>query len=836
MTAINAQVSSRQNPVKQIQFATDGNSKPYISGIRIGRTWVLKYWTLFSLRVTNNVTTADLTQTSFTITGPTTNSAGVTTITAVGTGSYSNITLTLTITERDRGFAFGATVQNAIASTWAVMTLSWPRFDLYPYGDSEDCVGFIGDYNGCTIWKPQLLPVARTVTHPTSLYANLPLMAIYDAESKGVLAIRTDDETGQTKQFIMSGNTTSTKVEVVSHFNQRYLSASVGGAAQTKVIPTVVVEGFDSAAPDPYDVHWDIADWYKRWATNEDRPWVQKGKWRDRSDLSPIVKNVTAAFVHGIPNTTGAGFQTIVDDVTNLASYIGTSEEKGLIFHQYSWATTQFNSRSPDVFWDNAASNAPGTLNTTLTSYVRDGVTDIQTISGVTCMVYTWANTWDVSNVTSPTPALNYTGAFNYENYDTLTPGVGSVSIGSRSLRTYSDTVKVFAQAASPPVIPYAQTGSVLDFAQTAYVPYIQLSLFYRYLTAWNGDANGERPIGFYMDVAPCGPLPDGETVIFNDDPNNQAWTLQQYMAGLQYTIDLMRQSFRLTVSPDVGIPNIYFSCEGTGQEFIPTYDIQHEAYFDSPLLPNGNHYFGANVATYQYVFGEYIRVLNHSNPNIYTVSGGAPDALQVATTCVPEMTYRWLNVGVASVVSRVSGSALVPAPNTINVTTTPPAHSNDPVWAWMKTLNDTQTYTRKFFQGALLPSPGGTVNQWLRDYQKQVPAALATFLRTFIGRYKTMASLRLAADGVVGVIIANVVKANFDYGLGFRPTDFSASVTVDLATGFNRLPAGLKTVYVRNLSTGVRTALTTFRDSVSLTRTLAPFSVELLEVEVTGA
>lgn len=837
MSAINAKVSRRQLPVKQIIFENDGNGQPRIAGIRIGRTWTCKAWQLFSLRLRDKATTEDIDQTEFTVGAPTTASDGTITIVATGEGNYADIVVTLTITERDRGFAFGATVYNPVGSTWGVDSVVWPCFDVYPYQDAEDFYAFFGDYNGSVIWKPHLMPYTRILASPHGGYSSLPLAAFFDGESKGVLAFRADDEQGNAKTYTLSSNVNSARLDFRHHFPARYLSAYHADAAQTKTVPySMILEGFDSKAPDALDVHFDIAEWYREWATNEERPWVQRGPWRSRSDLSQVVKNASLMFVQATPNRTDADFDNIVDDVTNLTDYLSVSDTKGgMIVQLYSWARTGYNTRTPDVFWDNSVDNLPGTLETTLTSYVKNGVAAIQTLPGVSCVVYTWTNNWDVNNVTSATPSLNYTGAFNHAAYDTLVPALGVVDVADYSNKTEEGDTKLIESIAVPPVIPYAQTSSQMDFVNTD-VHFIELSVMYRYFTAWNGDASADRPLGWYWDTMPVGPAVIGSgTLIWNDDPNKPTWSMAGYIDGIQKMMDMIKSTVRISVFPQAGMPNIFFSCEGTAQECITSFDIQNGDEFDIFGYQYGNLVFGANVHSYQYIFGEYVRVGNIVTPSIYGPSGGSPSPSQLAAGGIPAVGWHWLVSGFISVVVRMSGGALVPTAQDIDGAATPPAHENDPYWLWMKTMYDSLPYTRKFMQGRMLPAPGGTANQWLRAFQKQVALPFGTFMRSWFGEYKTMACTRQAEDGTVGVILLNAVQSNLDYSLGVRPLDFTATVTVDLSSTFHRLPSGTKTVYVRNLATGARTTLATFTDSVSLTRTLQPFSVELLEVEASG-
>lgn len=841
MTAINAQVSSRQKPVKQIQFATDGAGKPYISAIRVGRTWQCKPWQLFSLRVRNGATTNNIDQTSFSVTGPTMAPDGTITLVANGQNTYAGIQVTLTITERDRGFAFTASVYNAVTSTWGIDSLCWPCIELYPYGEPEDCYAVFGDWGGCVVWKPQeygsIFP--RMCGSPIGMYNPLPLAAVFDGESKGVIAMRSEDTDRNAKVFTLMANTTSTRFDVRQHFTARYVSGVTAGAAQTKNVTTVYLEGFDSTAPNAVDVYYDVFEWYKQWATAQDRPWMQKGPWRSRSDVSPVVKNASVIYYPAIPSRNGADFVNVVSDITNLVNYLGVSESKGeFINHLYSWPYTEFNSRNPDVFWDNSASNSPGTLNTTLTSYVRDGMTAIQTLPFTSCMIYTFTNIWDTSNVTSATPALNYTGAFNFDAYDTFVPGLGAVDIADYSLKDYQGNTKTRTQDAVPPTIPYANTHALMDYANGG-TPLIEVSIMYRYLICWNGDGPGERPIGFYWDTAPV-PWGLGSEVlglngdVWNDDPTKPTWSIGQYLTGVERTIEVFKALAHDAVGVDEGIPTIYTSCEAACQDLIGTYDLQHVGEFELTGLTYGNQLSGGNVHGYQYVFGEYVRIGHIVPAMIYSATGTV--ASRLCAGGIPMVGWHWLVSGTLAVSNAVTTGTLIDAPNAIDGTSNPPAHPNDPYWLWFKTLYDTVPYTRKFMQGTRLPSPGGSANEWQRGFIRQSAQTWRTFLRTSFGNYKTMACTRRAADGVIGVIILNAVRSNLDYSYGVRPTEFTATVTVDLYSTFHRLPAGLKTVYVRNLSTGVRTALTTFRDSVSLTRTLAPFSVELLEVEVTGA
>lgn len=744
-----------------------------------------------------------------------------TTITAQGIGAYSPISVTLTINTVDKRIMYGGSVMNAAGSTWAVDSLLWPNLNIYPYASGDDCVGYVGDHSGSIINRPQDVGI-RNLQIPNNLYS-IPLAALYDKATKTVLATRSEDTEGHTKELTFGADTTSTKIQWRHLFYDRYKTAAAVGAAQEKVIPyQTVIEGWDSAAPHAFDVHADIAFWYRDWAVNSLRPFTNTGPWRSSPNLSPLVKNTVASLVLANPwNPSGvaAQFSNFVSDVTNLRSICGLNgTDDVLLVHLYPWAKTIYNTRMPDVFWDNRTSNNPGTLSTTITPEVVSGITTMEALGNVAVMPYTLTNVWDAKN----DPAQGYTGAFNYYGYTPPAPlPNNTLNISTLVLKDLLGQAVGFLN----PVIEvgYDTITTNLDFSQTN-TKYAVAGAYLSYLNAFTGSA---RPKGWYYDVSPYGTT--GLDRYFNDDPT-RTWRIVDHAAGIKDTVNFVKELARTNPVPQAGLPSAFFGCEGASQHMIGTFDIQHVIAAGLPVEialtgPNGNRYVGGSVFSYHFMFGEYVRLFNHSHPNIYALTGGAPlTTAQILTTTLPQILWHWLLSGVIQVVSRIPTGPTVPA--------VPSTGDNDIIWKWFGTVSQgtTRTVLKKYFMGRLLPCPGGTINQWLRDFQAQHDLPYDIWWGLYGIQYTpTISVCRQADDGHVAVIAVNSAHPSLDYtartiiSLPVVIPNFSATYTIELNTKFHRLPTGEKWVYRYNPATSDYTKIATFTDSITLTGVQPP-------------
>lgn len=762
----------------------------------------------------------DTTPADYTVSAPIQDGT-TTTITAQGIGAYAPISVNLTISTLDKKLIYNGSVMNAAGSTWAVDSLVWPNLNIFPYGLGDNCIGYVGDHSGSIIHRPQDVGT-RYLQIPNNLYS-LPLAALYDGATKTVLATRAEDTEGHPKELTFGADTTSTKIIWRHLFYDRYKTAAAVGSAQEKVIPyPTIIEGWDSAAPHAFDVHMDIALWYRDWAVNSLRPFTNTGPWRSSPNISPLVKNTVVSLVFANPFTSESvtsQFQHFVSDIVNLRSICGLNGTTDvLLTHLYPWAKTVYNTRMPDVFWDNRSSNNPGTLSTTLTPEVVSGVTTLEGLGNVAVMPYTLTNVWDGFN----TSAAGYTGAFNFNSYTPPAPLPDTpLNISNMVFKDLLGNILAFENPA--PVYNYDTLTNNLDFSQPS-IKYAVAGAYLSYLNAFTGSA---RPKGWYYDVAPYGTT--GRDRYFNDD-TTRSWRLVDHASGIKDTVNLVKELMRTNPVPQPGLPSAFFACEGHSQHFIGTFDIQHVISAGVPaeialLTPESNRYVGGSVFSYYFMFGEYVRILNHSFPSVYAITGGAPlSTAHILVTTLPQVLWHWLLCGVAQVVSRVGSGPLIPA--------VPSTGDNDILWKWMGAVAQgaPRNILKKYFMGRLLPCPSGTINQWLRDFQLQHQFPYDIWWGIYGIQYTpTMAVCRQADDDSVAIIALNAAHPSLDYtartiiGLPVVIPNFDATYTIELNTKFHRLPQGEKWVYRYNPLTADYTKIAVFTDNLSITGVQPP-------------
>lgn len=678
------------------------------------------------------------------------------------------------------GVKFGFDVLNT-SPRYAVQTVEWPRFNLRPWGDDKSDFYLVHTMSGggYTLNRPQDY-AAQTLfgTWPPGL----PFVGFFEAASKRCLMLWADDEVGRQKLWSCDPNDDADGVVVgiTTFADRRYDAANAWDPGFS-----VHMEAFTSKCRDGRTSAYDFALRYRKWATTPGRPSVRGGRWWENPN---VAEHVAAAdmliTISGVDDAvTGV---VDADDCTRITTDLGRFKTAvapaSPIISMYGWRGADFNKYWPDpdplVVGLLAAVN---TMNTTLLS------------AGWFVWFYAFFRNWSVL-IPSGRP-------FRVDAYSTaLTSGIPS------DLRPYlikkRDGTNKSAESGNAVTVDWTHpvwglvAGDVIrnTFAAFTYKP------FGSYLDAFGPFL----PASFQTDTTGA----DGE---FDDQDGATDWTWRKYRDGFADTMQRMKDKARIMRS-DWG-----YSSEVPDERTIPVCDLT--------FLQQS--YTGAFFPAWMVVYGDYQRVSDFNPVALYN---SETQSLSLSTL----IANQWLATGIVAFNHGVHLSpSLYPGTSEYLVAAT---YNQSPLYyamEMMKSLKAAFATFGDYFRGHMTRP----VLTYIQGDAAQQTTNIANWFAT--GQSGTRLHLSETwkrYDGALGVLIVSLWPsdtsiANAGAGLTVIPALPAVSVSVSFDTALDDLPAGTKTVRLRNAAG--TTTLGTFTQRGTFTATIPSGSVSVIEAVV---
>lgn len=738
--------------------------------VKIGRTWNFDPTSLVRMRVWNGSSVDLIDHTGFTFSTPT-ESGDVVTIQA-SYAADADLVATLTVTKEERGFEFGLSIPEGHST--AIMDFEWPRFNVIPPGDMSECFAYSGLYGGYVTYRPQ---DDTTQIFVARCPQDIPVTALWDAETKAIFYMMSDDEEGNRLEGRRIGMTDSVLYYWTHYFDRRY----VVGKAFSKTYK-IHLEGFEGLSPVPEFCADDVARRFSQWATDSKRKWITL-PWKDRADISSRVKDSNIFWIGGTVQDEQR--EDLLTIKTHLAS--GGTPVESFLFGYHSgvatgWPNTDLSTVGPNAFGHPPTALDPAKLTSLDTIQAANIHAYIYTIP------YKWANT-----------GLGGT-AFDPNNFEVTTqdPFTGAIStVIYNDLRAYSMKDQNGSTKTADGLFTFDYT---LPEVQT-----IILEVLERYVVAFTGT----KPRGIYLDTFP-GELDHLE---FQDDPSRTEWTWAAYMQGQKDAIDFWRIALRRLYDDEM-----IFSTESNWFEMIPHVDYVFN-------LRSSSAFVSSPARTFLRTFSRYCRQIDFAIPALRASFLGFNKALY---PLIQATTMEFMHSGFISL------SSIYDVATNMVQTPIDGSHVYDPFWDWMKALHEAMPRLRKYFEGWILRDAGGNSNELRRQLIRQREFDDIFWMVYNGGAFHTQSIVRKADDGDIGVILFNTWKNGVELAWHPDPDNAAQEVTVSLDSNIHELPVGKKNLYSVNVASGARTLITSFTHSVEVTRTLPPFSVNLLEVSLT--
>lgn len=767
--------AQRPMPTRELALTADSVYGYKLDSIQVGYTWRMAPTALLKVQVWVNGASAWIDHTGFDFGAPST-SGVLTTITAALKSDPTCI-FTLYIEKEDRGFALWWSLPEGHATV--VQRVEFPRTDLIAPGDKNETFAHYGFFGGCTIFRPHIFQQFPTGFAIPS--RDIPLLAFWDSETKAIFYSYCDDEEGNGLGGEVIGQGDSALLVWIHQMDRRY---DVGKGFDRPY--KVHIESFAGKSLDGNFCYDDIHDRFAEWAASPLRPWIAKGLYKDRVDLSRRARDLEFLWVGGAERT---DHLIMRDDMLNLKAHLisGGVPMGEMIYFDYNWSVGSIATSAPaapDYFGGTPAQP----LNANLLAMI-----DAIQQTGFTYQIYTVPRLWS-------SHALLAGNQFDPINFAfTLTDPL----TGASTVYTFGD-LAAYAMRQADGQLHGGNAATVFGFDFTfAEVQYIMYEVLRRYYAAFTG---ATKPKSIYLDVEPGDPLSfDGQ-----DSPNRPNWTYRDQLAGQLAGFEYIRNFFRRAHDPDMMI-----SCEGPDMRVIPYVDLIYSS--------EGDNRQGVRCHGLHYVFGRHTQIADYQIPVLFAAFEVFSKVLY---PLIQATTIEFMHSSLICMTSRSDGTFGLLVETPIDG-----SHTLDPLWDWYKVLHEARPRLLKYVQGRHLRDAGGNSNSIRREMVRQREFGQSYWLLYNGGRFHTQSCVRKADDGDVGVILANTYKAGMP--LAFYPTPETAAqlVTITLDTVVHDLPVGLKNLYSTNILTGERSYIAAFTHAITFEWTVPPFTVALLEV-----
>ena len=729
-------------------------------------------------RTLNAITTH--TPTSFVVAGTIAFPASFTATFAADSG----VVISFSTRDTGRGVAFGYAVANSSAR-YAVQSVEWPRFELKPWTDDPADFYLVQTFSGggYTVRRPQDYgPGTWFGTWPGALQ----FVALFAAETKRVLMVWMDDETGRPRAWRCEPNAAADGVVVdIRHCADRRYDAANSWTPEYETH----IESFVSKVKDGRLCGYDVALRYREWATAAGRPWVSHGRWWENPLVPARVRNLDLYVTYSGVDDVALGIVDADDCArigTELARLKSAVQPAAGAVMLYGWTPRDFNKYWPDS--DPFAAGILAQFNTLHTELAT---------AGWTTGVYNFFRHW---SLLIPGGRPYVLGAYS----TALTEGIAG-NLSQFVLKKRDGTAKLREGGNSTPIdwskaVWRLVAADVLRNNQAALTTKPKLN----YL-------DGMGPV-FAADFAT-------DTTGLNGDGNDAdaepSWTHKLYYAGLRVAVAEMMSEMR-NFDPEWS-----WSQEHPQELLIPYCGMTFAQ----------TEWTGATFAPWSLVYGDYQRMSDFATPQLSFNHEG----LSLINSQL--VAIGWLNNGVIGFNNSLNLSpTLLPGSSAYLVGAT---YNESQLYFFLenlKTMRVAHAQFSSYFRGRrgrpALPTYQGDFAQHrmklVEWFEKFGGGAVLLFSETWVRH-----------DGAVGTFIVNVWPSDASVaGKGASLTTpkvippESRQVTFDTAA--DDLPGGPKRLYstvVSGTTVGARTLLGSFAQSITVTVTPPNGSVTLLEV-----
>lgn len=769
-------------PTCSVGLATHATHGLVLTGATLGVPFAFRPTPAFRVRV------YDRTLNAITLHGPGSFAiSGALAFPASFTATFSadaGVVVSFSTRDSGSGVAFGYSVANS-SSRYAVQCVEWPRFELKPWTDDPADFYLVQTFSGggYTVRRPQDYGAGTWFgTWPGALQ----FVALFAAETKRILMLRTDDERGRMRAWRCDPNAAADGVvlDILHLADRRYQGAN--GWTPTY---EVHMESFVGKAKDGRLCAYDVALRYREWATAAGRPWVSRGRWWENPNVSPRVKSLDLYVTVSGVDDTSLGVVDADDctrlgtDLARLKAAVAPAAPAVML---YGWTPRDFNAYWPDP--DPFAAGILPAWNSMHTALAA---------AGWTTGLYAFMKNWSL--------AIPGGRPFSLFAYSTaLTEGVaGNLSLFV--LKKRDGTAKT-REGGSSATIDWSKAPWRLVFADV--------------LRNCMAGVTTKPPLNYLDGMGPVFPHTLATDLVgadgdYNDADAETAWTWEAYWEGKRVALDegcaeMRRQNYEW----------------GFSQEYPQEF-----------LIPAGSMTFaqtewqGALFAPWTVVYGDYQRVADFTLPAVINNNQGQSFSL------AQKATISWLNNGVISFNHGVHLSPTVePGSSAYLVGAT---YNESPLYFFLehlKTLRSAHAQFSSYFRGHRTRPAAPTYQGDLIQSGEELIPWLDSFMG---GPVREFSESWVRHDGAHGTLLVNVwpndaAIAGKGASLIAPPSYVPPARTIVFDAELDELPPGPKALYstvVTGATVGPRTLVATFGLQYLGQVTVPNGSVVLLEV-----